>query len=386
MQKTFDDKYARIRGSVQYNRHRDINMKVLSTIIALLFSSSACTDWDFFSSNKIKADEQVIFLPSAASRNPDDGSWLVNFHGWIFEPETFGEINGILRKALDIPADDDPEDEDLFQKRAHWFKVDNERGKRISIQLGDRKLTMNRSVANGHFTGEARLSDQFLRSLPESAQGKKLIHYQAVMDKSDSRAFAGEILLIPDTGLSIISDIDDTIKISNVTDKKELIMNTFMRPFKEAPGMADLYRQWQQQHAAVFHYVSASPWQLYPVLTDFMDKSGFPHGLFHMKSFRWKDSSFLNLFADPVKYKMEIIESILKRYPQRRFILVGDSGEKDPEVYGIIARKYPGQIARILIRKVGDNNTDDRYSSAFADLNAGLWQTFTMTSEIDTTQ
>jgi hypothetical protein len=360
-------------------------MKLFSTIIALLFSSSAYTGWDFFTSTKIKADEQVIFFPSQASRNPDDGSWLINFHGWIFEPETFGEINGILRKALGVPADDDPEDEGLLNQRAHWFKVDNERGKRISIQLGDRQLKMNRSAANGHFTGEARVSDPFLRALPESAQGKRLIHYQAVMDSKNTRSFQGEILLIPETGLSIISDIDDTIKVSNVTDKKELIMNTFMRPFKEAPGMADLYQQWQQQHDAVFHYVSASPWQLYPVLTAFMQNSGFPHGLFHMKSFRWKDSSFLNLFTDPVKYKMEIIESILQRYPQRRFMLIGDSGEKDPEVYGIIAREYKRQIERILIRKVGENNTGERFKAAFAGLNADLWQTFTGTTDIDNT-
>lgn len=363
-------------------------MKAFTTIITLLCSFSAYSDWDFFTSNKIKDDEQVIFFPSEASQNSNqnsnDGTWLIRVHGWIFEPETLGEINTVLRKALGLPPDHDIEDKSLLQKRIHWFKVDNERGKHISIRLADQIFKLNRSGANGHFTGEIQVTEPFMQSLLKSTSDIKPISYQAVLDEKDTRSFQGHVLLVPKTGISIISDIDDTIKVSNVTDKKELLINTFMRPFKAAPGMPELYQQWQRDQSAIFHYVSASPWQLYPDLSDFMQVTGFPRGLFHMKTFRWKDSSFLNLFSDPVEYKMDIIESIIKRHPQRTFILVGDSGEKDPEVYGIIARQYPRQIERILIRKVGDNNGDARFNSAFNELSPGIWQTFTQTEEIKT--
>ncbi len=358
-------------------------MKILTTFVAMLMSSSAYSGWDWFSSSVIKDDEQVIFFPAEASQAIDKDTWTLHFHGWIFEPETLGEINSVLRKALALPTENATEHKNLLQQRTHWFKVDNERGKRITIKLGNKTHAMKKSTANGHFSTKAQTTETQIMSLL-SANNEYPIQFHAQLPKKDKRSFQGDLLLVPRKGLSIISDIDDTIKISNVSDKKELIRNTFLRPFKAAPGMATIYRRWQRTPATVFHYVSASPWQLYPELKDFMDKAGFPRGLFYMKDFRWKDSSFLNLFADPVEYKMNILESILKRYPQRQFILVGDSGEKDPEVYAKLARKYPTQITRILIRKVGENNSDDRFNAAFAGMSAELWQSFSRTDEIET--
>lgn len=358
-------------------------MKASLIIIALLLSSSTFADWWFFSSNKIKDDEQVIFFPSEAYQTAGSNDWRIDFHGWIFESETLGEINSLVRKALNIPADDEDHDS-LLQQRLHWFVVDNERGKQLSVELGKQVVKLNRSAANGHFNGEASLTDAALKTLPAS-NSHRLIPFKALTSAGDKRLFVGEIHPVSPTGLSIISDLDDTIKISNVTNKQELIKNTFMRPFQAVPGMAGLYQQWQQNHAAIFHYVSASPWQLYPELSAFMQASRFPQGLFYMKSFRLKDSSFLNLFSDPVEYKKDIIESIFTRYPQREFILVGDSGEKDPEVYGMMARQYPDRIKRILIRKVGDNNSLERFTSAFKEIPPGLWQTFDDTMEIDKT-
>lgn len=359
-------------------------MKAILVILALLLSSSALADWWFFSSNKIKDDEQVIFFPSEAYQQPGSNEWTIDFHGWIFEPKTLGEISSMARKVLHIPPDDDDEQDSLLKQRLHWFTVDNERGKRLSVELGKQAVKLNPSAANGHFNGATTLSDASLQTLPVS-NSDRLIHFKALTSKGDKRRFAGEIHPVMPTGLSIISDLDDTIKISNVTNKQELIKNTFMRPFQAVPGMAKLYQQWQQNHAAIFHYVSASPWQLYPELSAFMQASQFPRGLFYMKSFRLKDSSFLNLFSDPVEYKKEIIESIFTRYPNREFILVGDSGEKDPEVYGMLARQYPERVKRILIRQVGDHNSLERFTSAFEGIPQGIWQTFDDTMEIGLT-
>jgi len=360
-------------------------MKIITAIVALLTSFSVTADGWWFSSDKIKDDEQVIFFPSEAYQKPGSQEWTTGFHGWIFEPESFGEINSIVRKALDIPDDDHNEKNSLLKQRLQWFIVDNERGKKLSVKIDKQHFKLNKSTANGHFRGETTLNYSTLKPATKS-DNNTLIKFTAITSKGDQRDFSGEIHPIPSKGLSVISDIDDTIKISQVTNKKELIKNTFMRPFKIAPGMSELYRQWHINNNAIFHYVSASPWQLYPPLSSFMNENRFPKGLFHMKSFRLKDSSFMNLFSDPVEYKMGIIESILKRYPQRNFILVGDSGEKDPEVYGMIARKYPGQIKYILIRKVGENNNDERFNLAFAELATDRWQTFTKTPEIETAQ
>ncbi|CAF2972434.1 unnamed protein product [Rotaria sp. Silwood2] len=69
------------------------------------------------------------------------------------------------------------------------------------------------------------------------------------------------IYVLASHGVSIISDIDDTIKISKVLFIPSLLKNTFYDDFKPVNGMNELYQKWHKQKCQ-FHYVSASPWQL----------------------------------------------------------------------------------------------------------------------------
>ena len=97
---------------------------------------------------------------------------------------------------------------------------------------------------------------------------------------------AGSLLqLIDERGVSVITDIDDTIKITAVTNRRELLMNTFLREFRAVSGMAELYRRWATGGAA-FHYVSSSPWQLFSVLSEYTETEAFPAGSMHLRSFR----------------------------------------------------------------------------------------------------
>lgn len=355
-------------------------MKNLIPVLLLLpgvFAHAASWPW----SGQLKQDEQLIFFPAEAYYDDRHSSWYVLIHGWVFEPQVLGEVSNFLRKSLGLISDDNIETKSLFKQRTRWFIVDNESGKRIKVRLGNQVFKLNPSTANGHFSSTLSINKKYFDLLKKSTTNG-IITFKAITPKQDKRLFSGQLHQVTPTGISVISDIDDTIKISNVTNKQELLANTFLRPFREAPGMADLYKQWQSQPDTTFHYVSASPWQLYPTLSEFMQESEFPPGLFYMKSFRWKDSSFFNLFSDPIKYKTRIIESILQRYPQRQFILIGDSGEKDPEVYGMIARKFPQQIKRILIRRVGDNNDRDRFAAAFVKVDVNKWQVFGNTNEV----
>lgn len=81
-------------------------------------------------------------------------------------------------------------------------------------------------------------------------------------EKSDQiRSFQCTIYIPSSNGISVISDIDDTVKISNVLCKRLLLKHTFYSYFKPVEGMSDLYQKWSEQKCQ-FHYVSASPWQL----------------------------------------------------------------------------------------------------------------------------
>ena len=121
-----------------------------------------------------------------------------------------------------------------------------------------------------------------------------------------------------------------------------------------------------------------------PTIPRFAASNGFPAGTFHMKQFRVKDGSFLKLFASPEEFKTGVIELMLERFPKRRFVLVGDSGEKDPEVYGAMARRHPEQVVRILIRDVTKEKADaERYRKTFQGLPRELWQIFKEPGEIE---
>ena len=334
---------------------------------------------------RLKSDEQIVFYPTLGQRVPGKEVWRLEIRGCVFEPEERSLALVALRESLDLKdVELTPAEEKIFNERARLFLVDHERGKRIFIRVGNKLFDVGKSGADGHFNGEILLPDSEvgkLRSTTDLAGSR--IPFAAELPSGDTRALAGEISLLDDAGLSVISDIDDTIKITQVRDRRAMLRNTFLRPFEPAPGMVELYQNLARSNRAEFHYVSASPWQLYLPLSEFVRSNGFPSGAFALKKFRWKDRSFLSLFADPEKYKPAVIEPLLKKFPDRQFLLIGDSGERDSEVYAALARKYPQQVAGIWIRDVTDEPpVAERYQETFRGLPHGLWQVFNSPLEL----
>ncbi|CAG8648235.1 3614_t:CDS:2, partial [Ambispora leptoticha] len=147
-------------------------------------------------------------------------------------------------------------------------------------------------------------------------------------------------------------DIDDTIKDTDIpAGAKVVLSNTFLHKFKEVPGMAKLYTFWYNKGAGI-HYVSNSPWQLFPMLRGFFETYDFPPGSAHLKFYDGLIKSAYEQKENPMASKFMYIRELLKDFPKRQFILVGDTGELDPEIYTTIARENPGRILRIFIRDV----------------------------------
>ena len=324
--------------------------------------------------SEIKSDEEIVFFPTAARLAADGAAWVLPIHAWVFEPEAESLWRRATLKALTESLGLEEEDtaSDIFKRRARWLMVDNERGKSLKITLAPGAFLPGVTAANGQLKSELRLT----RLAPGEEPASRWLEFTARLPDGDDRSFQGRIQLVAPRGLSVISDIDDTVKVSEVTDKRALLVNSFLKPFAAVPGMAEAYGRWAAG-GAVFHYVSSSPWQFYPELADFMAAAGLPAGSFHLRAFRFRDESFFNLFASSEETKPPQIEALLAAFPGRDFILVGDSGEKDPEIYGEIARKHPGRIAAIYIRRVTPEAAEDaRYLEAFADLPPGLWLLF----------
>ncbi|KAI8141290.1 hypothetical protein BJV82DRAFT_182106 [Fennellomyces sp. T-0311] len=176
--------------------------------------------------------------------------------------------------------------------------------------------------------------------------------------RSSAQTFSpsqGHVSLVEPTGISIISDIDDTIKDTQIlAGARTVLSNTFFKHPREVSGMADAYMRWYTQGAS-FHYVSNSPFQLMPMLDRFLKSSDFPPGSMHL---RLDGNMLARLVEMPGRAKRDAILQIIKDFPQRQFILIGDSGEIDLEIYARIAAEYHDQILKIFIRDVSSKKVD----------------------------
>lgn len=160
-----------------------------------------------------------------------------------------------------------------------------------------------------------------------------------------------------DNEFGVISDIDDTILISNATKKLKLLYATlFQSPETRKPfaGVVELFCKLRQGSTGTatnpVFYVSSSHWNLYELLVEFFALNNLPRGPLLLKSI----GSFASLFTTLGNHsqKKESIELILQTFPRLPFILIGDSGQKDAEIYQKIAQEFPGRIKAIYIRDV----------------------------------
>ncbi|KAL9125098.1 MAG: hypothetical protein Q9217_005643 [Psora testacea] len=168
---------------------------------------------------------------------------------------------------------------------------------------------------------------------------------------SDKLSATEEVRITQPRGVSMISDIDDTIKHSAIgSGAKEIFRNAFIRNLRDLTieGVKDWYST-MANLGVELHYVSNSPWQLYPVLTSFFAEAGLPKGSFHLKQYT---GMLQGIFEPVAERKKGTLDKIISDFPERRFILVGDSGEADLELYTDIMLANPGRIIGVFIRDV----------------------------------
>ncbi|CAI7662984.1 unnamed protein product [Penicillium manginii] len=168
---------------------------------------------------------------------------------------------------------------------------------------------------------------------------------------SEDLSAAKPIEIIEPSGISMISDIDDTVKHSAIASgAKEMFRNTFVRELAElqVAGVSEWYTQ-AAKRGVEMHYVSNAPWQLYPLLERYFKMAGLPPGSFHLKQY---SGMLQGIFEPTAERKRGSLEQILRDFPDRKFILVGDSGEADLEVYTDIVLANRGRILGIFIRDV----------------------------------
>ena len=203
-----------------------------------------------------------------------------------------------------------------------------------------------RATFGGHAVETISDSEGYFRvefETPVTAAGWHEIQLQLL----DFPASATGRILVPpsDAEFGVVSDLDDTVIQSDVTRKLRMLVKLALsnvhtrKPFQ---GVGAFYRALHRGRNPFF-YVSKSPHNLYAPLVEFLQRQQLPAGPLLLRDFGLRTRK---------DHKARAIENILTTYPALAFILIGDSGEEDPEIYTDIVSRFPDRIRVIYIRSI----------------------------------
>jgi phosphatidate phosphatase APP1 len=239
--------------------------------------------------------------------------------------------------------------------RSAYQRFDSEAMPGVSVDVSFRDQTTTvKTDAEGYYEAELVVG---------KTECKELWQLAEVRRSDGGKVFLQPVQCVPDKAkFGLISDIDDTVLESNVSNLRGAFATTFLRnarPRKPLEGVAKLYQAFQKGREGSgpnpIFYVSASPWNVYDLLVDFMTLNDIPEGPIQLRDIDFDAASLLH-HAGP-RSKLGKIHDIIGRYPNLPFVLVGDSGQIDADLYAQTVEKFPGRILAVYIRDI-DPDTD----------------------------
>jgi len=316
-----------------------------------------------------------------------------------------GKIITAIETKLGLLLKNRHRDLQNFHQRAELFLAWPARGQRISAvkwHYHGRTTVSKLSDNNGSETmvdkdGKYDVGNVLL---PAKVKPHDVLTYELVVPKGSkvSTPRHGSVHVLPLTGWSVISDIDDTIRDSFVLDMMRLFQSTFTREFRPVPGINKAYHALTKKlstktNPAVFHYVSGSPISLLEPLQDFIKKYGFRQGPMHLQLTTLDSIHAIQQLQQILDFKVSVLSEIIKDFPKRKYVFIGDSGQTDPEVYGTIYRDMAQQKLDppcVYIRAVSGVNADkemvrnarERFLWAFRDVEADRWMVYNDSEEL----
>ncbi len=288
------------------------------------------------------AAAQLPFLPQLAGAAEADAIVLYGAYGSDGSGVVEGRI--VERKGSPEPTPDDGRRRNL--RRNLGLLINDERvGRPVQIGIDARSWDAV-TDAEGYFRIEV------------SGLGALAPGWHPVRARTGEATAEGGLLLIPAANVhGVISDLDDTILVSDVSHKGRMLARAFLQnPLQReaVPGTALLSLGLTQRNpepaSAPLFYISGSPRQVYSAILLFLRHNEYPPGVLITK--RITDDETSEGLRDQVTYKLEKISEILARVPRVRFTLIGDDSERDPEIYAEVQRLYPDRVEAIWIRRV----------------------------------
>ncbi|KAI1174242.1 hypothetical protein F4777DRAFT_394167 [Nemania sp. FL0916] len=328
----------------------------------------------------VTADDTVWLLDNTAYRNQKTGQWETEYVAAVFAQHATALSEAVHAIATKIGLEENDPAHKTLEERIGPFVKDIKPGTRVTaLYRGKLALKLGPGGHNG-------ISSQIKR-LPSGSDGEVVPTFARVPKGANGLLEMNTLYAEPE-GWGIISDIDDTIKVTQTSDPIGILRTTFIDPPQPTPGMPELYKHIYSliKPASSWFYLSASPYNLYPFLREFRD-AHYPRGTIVLRDSNWMSVRGLltTLTLGTEDYKVDRMEKIHSWLPRRKMICIGDSTQTDPEAYSEMYRRYPEWVKAIFIRKVEDiaaigiesKNEPERFEKAFKDVPREIWHVFT---------
>jgi hypothetical protein len=186
--------------------------------------------------------------------------------------------------------------------------------------------------------------------------------------------------LVPETGLTIISDIDDILRITKIYQPSEGLLNSFARAFVPWMNMPSIYANWSRSIPDFhFHYLTTTPEQ---VTRNYMEYiyATYPGGSFDTRPLNFSD------VTATLSIRKYLLQKIFQTYPHRKFILVADTSNSDVmRDYPAMATEFPGQVQCIFLRNTSATDSGDKFpydTSGFQGLNQSMYMFFVVPDDL----
>ncbi|RJQ87554.1 MAG: DUF2183 domain-containing protein [Desulfobacteraceae bacterium] len=293
----------------------------------------------------------VISRPAKRETGPG-GMVIYPYRGYGSRREVF-LMGRVFRQQRRSPGSEENLRDDLVGIAQRFFRRGTP-GVRLRARLNGSEQLVT-SDGEGYFQFHMRLTR------PLQASAKSMWHELTVeaQEGPDLVAAHGAILVAPSTArFLVISDIDDTVIFTGVANKLKMLVRLFLQGAQSRvafPGTAALYAALHRGSTGSemnpMLYVSRGPWGIYEILDEFFNMHAIPVGpvLFLRE---WGLSLRRPFPRRARNHKRALIRRMLDFYKNMGCVLIGDSGQHDPEIYARLVREYPGRIKAVYIRNV----------------------------------
>jgi phosphatidate phosphatase APP1 len=282
-------------------------------------------------------------------------------------PERIWLEGRVLEQEYD-PAEADETIWHNMVRTFYRYESDEVAGARVRAAFGALEQELS-TGDEGYFELDLELSDG-----AELERGKLWHPVELELLEPESHGGDPEVrghVQVPSEGaeLLVVSDIDDTVVRTGATNRLRMARVIFLNNHRTRmpfPGIGAFYRALQVGSGAAeggeplnpIFYVSSSPWNLYDLFEDFMEFHDIPRGPIFLKDFGLDDGKVFK--SGHEEHKVDRIRRLAETYPDLRFLLIGDSGQHDPEIYHRAVLDDPDRFLAVYLRDVTPDDRDRR--------------------------